>query len=391
MKSVALSHESLAEKLQKESTNRPPEDWTVFRSRELLFELWHPPRWIVEGGDHLILKPSFAKTVWEDGTKPLCTPSVTLLVGIGKTEENSEEQLSLFGDALGCDFRQFRMIGEERLIFRGCNAACYRFNFERAASVWEAAMLCVPAFGKLFILDASGTTADVCQHRDVLERVIASLEVFPDSDAFEASRTSVRRSVRVERNATTNPDEFINAVRAQDIETVETLIQAGVDPNIRAVSSSPALVYAANDGDVRIVEMLIKAGADPNCRGIHGGTPPLCFAVNQGHAEIVKALLRAGADPNMQCDDGTTCLLQAVGWGNVGLVKLLLESGAKPDIPRCGDGMTPLRLAKEELEIESERAAGGLGPRASDDGRSYGDKDARQHVFEMVSGPVGKQ
>jgi len=261
------------------------------------------------------------------------------------------------------------MIGEERLIFRGCNAACYRFNFERAASVWEAAMLCVPAFGKLFILDASGTTADVCQHRDVLERVIASLEVFPDSDAFEASRTSVRRSVRVERNATTNPDEFINAVRAQDIETVETLIQAGVDPNIRAVSSSPALVYAANDGDVRIVEMLIKAGADPDTKGPNNGNL-LHWAAQRGNTDLTKALLEREAFINAKNRSGYTPLYYAALYGKLETAKLLLAAGADPDTkgPNNGNllhwaaqqGNTDLMeaLLEQEPSVNAENGSG---------------------------------
>lgn len=185
----ATKYDSLAGTLQRCSAAPIPDDWISFRSKQLLFEVWYPAGWAADTGAHLILRPTFAESVWETGSHVLYTPAMTLLVGTGG-EQDQEKLLSTFGKNISQNFSKFRLLSEERTPYRGCRGACYRFLFEKASTTWDAAMLCLPVFGKIFLFDASGRIGDVAKHREELEAVIASLRVFSNSSEFEAAAPS---------------------------------------------------------------------------------------------------------------------------------------------------------------------------------------------------------
>lgn len=59
---------------------------------------------------------------------------------------------------------------------------------------------------------------------------------------------------------------LVSAARLEDVDTVQILIQGGVDinaPGGRFIRST-ALHQAAGKGNVRLVQILLNAGADPN-------------------------------------------------------------------------------------------------------------------------------
>jgi ankyrin repeat protein len=201
------------------------------------------------------------------------------------------------------------------------------------------------------------------------QSIVAQKQDIPTNDSIQNKGNEV------------DPDTFIMAVRRREYETVKALLEAGVNPNLRSASSSPALVYPATSGAIDMVRILLKAGADPNCRGLNNGGTPLCFATDAWHVDIVKELIQAGADPNMECNDGTTALFRAVGWGNVELVRILLNSGARPDIPR-NDGKTILRLAQEQLEND-------CGPQWCSIRGEYGGKNNREQVLQIIRAATG--
>src|SRR4051794_37074964 len=96
---------------------------------------------------------------------------------------------------------------------------------------------------------------------------------------------------------------------------------------------SDELVEAAADGDVDLVQDLLGAGVDPNAADADGLTP-LCAA--GGELDIVERLLEAGADPNGR---GTPLVAAAYYWEPV--VDALLAHGADPEGAN-GEGTTPL-------------------------------------------------
>lgn len=111
-----------------------------------------------------------------------------------------------------------------------------------------------------------------------------------------------------------------------------------------------ALHCAAEDGQVETIEVLLDAGIDVNLPDYNGRSPLWC-AANSGHASAqtghtaaMCTLLDRGADVNFH--DGTcTVLFEAVGFREPPeIVKVLLDYGANPNTPSV-QGSTPLHMA----------------------------------------------
>ncbi len=116
-------------------------------------------------------------------------------------------------------------------------------------------------------------------------------------------------------------------------ETVELLLQYGLDPNgvaaVESIAPTP-LERAASEGQVRIMELLLGYGAD--VQSTAGTSTALLEAIFGAAPERLKTagfLLEHGADPNQAVDAWVaTPLLGAVGKRDLGLIELLLEFGA---------------------------------------------------------------
>lgn len=121
-----------------------------------------------------------------------------------------------------------------------------------------------------------------------------------------------------------------NAAMEQDMVTVRSLIEEGVDPNAPGVDGTPALHWVVRVNDQETAELLIRAGADPMLRNAYGATP-LYLASLDGHAAMIRILLDAGADPDSVDPTGETILMTAVGTGDLDAVELLLDRGARVD------------------------------------------------------------
>eukprot|EP00752_Nemacystus_decipiens_P004952 g4505.t1 len=178
------------------------------------------------------------------------------------------------------------------------------------------------------------------------------------------------------------------ASRAGHLTTVETLLLAGADLDIRdSHDNESALDSAANKADVRLMELLLDHGADVNDFGcsestLHGaalfdtkesvrvlvdagayldrtnsgGTPLHCAARYGSNAALLQ-LLRAGADPNDMTFEGDTALHLAASGDNDNMddtVNLLLRWGAsEQDLD--GEGKT---TAERLQELKRERGGG---------------------------------
>ena len=94
-----------------------------------------------------------------------------------------------------------------------------------------------------------------------------------------------------------------------------------------AQDGSAPLHQAVRANDLPTVESLIKGGADVKAVTRYGVTPIHIAAMN-GNAAILRRLLSAGADVNTATPGGETALMTAARTGNVEAVSLLLERGA---------------------------------------------------------------
>ena len=166
------------------------------------------------------------------------------------------------------------------------------------------------------------------------------------------------------------------------VETVQILIQAGADMDMRDKNRSTALMKAVqsipekDESDLmkrkaKIIEILLNAGANPSLEDKFGGTPwqvaiykneeLLVEAFEQHHVKGVKEtklmlaiaakdifnakrLLNEGANVNYRDDSGANSLSEAVLSGNVELLRLVIQANAKLDA-KFDKGWTALMIA----------------------------------------------
>ena len=118
------------------------------------------------------------------------------------------------------------------------------------------------------------------------------------------------------------------AIRTQQYDSVEFLLDNGADINQRDEEQLTPLSLACGYEDSRIVNLFIKRGSNIDDDNGYGWTP-LKLAASFGSLEILEILLEHGANVNYQ-KNGTryTVLACAIGIGDVDKVKLLIDYGA---------------------------------------------------------------
>lgn len=195
------------------------------------------------------------------------------------------------------------------------------------------------------------------------------------------------------------------AIEHNDIAEVQTMLSAGVDPNITDADGFIPLMYAAQKGNIAMMTILLDAGA--NVFAKDNGGKLLEFAIDSNSADVitilfdkgvtfsreeigqalvltahvvdnphdclamVKILLENGADVNAHNNQGTTALTYAAVKGKAEVVEALLIAGANPNA-RDNDTETVLmwaaavghtsiiqRLLQAGAEVNSQTDNGG--------------------------------
>ena len=140
---------------------------------------------------------------------------------------------------------------------------------------------------------------------------------------------------------------LIDAVRANDVGAVRTLLDARADVNAVQPDGTTALHWAVERDAIEIVQLLIRAGANVKATNRYGATP-LWLASLNGNAATIGVLLEAGADPSAASDEGETALMVAARTGKIDAVNLLLARGADPNVKEQWRGQTALMWAAAE-------------------------------------------
>lgn len=148
---------------------------------------------------------------------------------------------------------------------------------------------------------------------------------------------------------------LIDAARAQDAKTVQTLLSRHADVNARSDDGSTALLWAAHANSPAIAELLLTAGADPNAANDFR-TTPLSEACTNANAALVRLLLKSGARPDTPIATGETPLMTCARTGSVDAVKRLLEFGAKIDSREPAQNQTALMWAAAEHHLDVVQA-----------------------------------
>jgi ankyrin repeat protein len=167
---------------------------------------------------------------------------------------------------------------------------------------------------------------------------------------------------------------LIIAARTNDLESVKTLLDAGVNVNQQSGYGWSPLLVATQNRYYKLAAYLIDRGADVNLPN-NGGWVPLYLATDNRniengdypvrkpdieHLDFIKLLLDKGANVNHRVKDssetrtvftnqwlneeGATAFLRASQSGDVELMKLLLARGADPKI-NARFNVTPLQVA----------------------------------------------
>jgi cytohesin len=137
-----------------------------------------------------------------------------------------------------------------------------------------------------------------------------------------------------------------SACKAGHESSAHLLLDAGFDPNIRAIGGTTALHFTISHGELSIIRLLIERGADISAR-TSGGYTGLHWAVDSPNGQVAALLVSCGAEVDRQDDFGRTPLHWAAYQGDGGMMEMLLEAGADPS-RRDHDGYTPVDLAAQE-------------------------------------------
>ncbi|MEM8642539.1 MAG: ankyrin repeat domain-containing protein [Cyanobacteria bacterium P01_G01_bin.54] len=142
---------------------------------------------------------------------------------------------------------------------------------------------------------------------------------------------------------------FHQAAEQGKIESVQSLLNKGIDVNIQNTNHETALNLACESGQLEMVKFLQSKSADINLG------QPLVKAVKNNHLEIVKFLLMNGALLDSQDASGQTALHQAIRLSTeetvLSYINLLIEHGANINIGD-NDQATPLHYAIDQEYLE---------------------------------------
>lgn len=143
------------------------------------------------------------------------------------------------------------------------------------------------------------------------------------------------------------PGKLADAAMNRDIVQINSLLEAGVDPDAIGQYDTPALHWLVRYDEVEAVNDMLSHGADPNISSRYGETP-LSLAVANGSAAMVESLLNAGADSNTAINTGEPVLLSAAAVGEIGPVQALVEHGANISARDPNFDQTALMIAARQ-------------------------------------------
>jgi ankyrin repeat protein len=186
-------------------------------------------------------------------------------------------------------------------------------------------------------------------------------------------------------NATTKEEQLLFAVKNDDIEQVQQLLDAKANPNIADNEGRTPLLVTAYDKE--IIKALLVAGANPNIASKQGYTPtdqalsypeikkyieekikitkPLLAGAKIGRIDVMKNALKAGALINMPDEKDNTALYCAIMSDNLDTVKYLLQFAKNInfslknnkgqtviDLAIAWDNLSALDLIKQATELK---------------------------------------
>lgn len=145
------------------------------------------------------------------------------------------------------------------------------------------------------------------------------------------------------------PFDIFEAVKKDDLQRVNELIQLGQEVNVHNEQNLSLLHIAARYSEARTVQYLLDAGADTRIRaGVEMGWRPIIDAAGHNDPSVLKVFLDHGASPKSEDHDPHDPLRSAIRANKLEHVRLLLAHGADTD--------TDLTYEKTYLHEAAEHA-----------------------------------
>lgn len=145
----------------------------------------------------------------------------------------------------------------------------------------------------------------------------------------------------------------VDVARDAQLKTVDIMLAAGADPNIRTHSGHSALFVACQRGASDVVRLLLAAGADATVRPPPAGLTLLYISAFAGHLSAVKILCEdASADPNeLTGQFQFSALMPAAQEGHLEVVQYLHSRKADPSLVNSA-GNTALWFASKFNRVD---------------------------------------
>ncbi len=160
------------------------------------------------------------------------------------------------------------------------------------------------------------------------------------------------------------------AIEAGNSEMTLKLLNAGAKTDVSGESGDPLIVDAVSSGNYQVTELLIKNGASVNSSGKNLPLTPLAIAIQQQDGWLISDLISAGADTNVTGENGDPLLVEAVNAGDHDLANLLLENGAEVDyVGTSGETALAIAVRAADLTMVDLLLANGADPDFAPQGR----------------------
>ncbi|KAJ0029075.1 hypothetical protein NQD34_004072 [Periophthalmus magnuspinnatus] len=157
------------------------------------------------------------------------------------------------------------------------------------------------------------------------------------SDEWDIGLSEKKPSAKKQREADTAPAEddpvslLKRAIYKGDVETMEQLLDNGLDVDSRLDYGWTPLIYAVNGGNIELTKMLLDRGASVNFSKDHWTVLMACCTASVPEEKIcscMELLLSKNADPNMMDRSHMSCLMLASRDGYSKVINLLVSHGA---------------------------------------------------------------
>ena len=183
------------------------------------------------------------------------------------------------------------------------------------------------------------------------------------------------------------------ATRANDTETLQTLLNSGISPDVvHHEGSTTALYDAARENTLRTAKLLLDHNSNTSVQS-SGGWTPLIHAAHLGHFEMVQLLVYHGANLEIGDERGATALVHAKEKGHGDICAFLVSHGAVTKVKVLSNADLGVKAAGAVIGGVFGLISGlaSVAVTALNDGSSVPSSQSRAKLDEVVAIPVSQK